>query len=124
MKKRIVPCDHGSHTLRVCEDILCPGMFKCRYYYCIQISLVCDGQKDCMYGDDEKGCTDLVCPGFLKCRGEMRCVGNDEFCDGHLDCLYSFDDELFCNQSYPENCQCEGYMFSCAPTKTYPYIIC
>ena len=123
MKKRIVTCDPGSHTMRVCEDILCPGMFKCRDYYCIQISLVCDGQKDCMDGDDEKGCTDLVCPGFLKCRGEIRCVGNDEICDGHIDCLHSFDDELFCNQSCPENCQCEGYMFSCPSIKSISDIL-
>ena len=123
MKKRIVPCDRSSHTMRVCEDILCPGMFKCRDYYCIQISLVCDRQQDCMYGDDEKGCTDLACPGFLKCRGEMRCVGNDEICDGHLDCLHSFDDELFCNQSCPESCKCEGYMFSCSSTKNISDIL-
>ena len=123
MKKHIVPCDHISHTMRTCVDILCPGMFKCRDYYCIQISLVCDGQQDCMYGDDEKGCRDLVCPGFLKCRGEMRCVGNDEICDGHIDCLHSFDDELICNQSYPESCKCEGYMFSCPSTKNISDIL-
>ena len=86
-------------------------MFKCRDYYCISMSALCDGQRDCLYGDDEDYCTSLVCPG-LKCRGENRCAGDEEICDGHPDCIHSFDDELFC-QNCPADCVCNGYMLVC-----------
>ena len=111
LSKHVAPCDHGF-TQKICGDILCPGMFKCKDYLCIHLSTVCDGQPDCLHGDDEKFCTSLVCPGFLKCRGEMRCVGLGEVCDGLLDCLYSFDDELICKPC-PESCECEGYVIVC-----------
>ena len=81
-------CDHGF-TKKICQGMLCPGMFKCKDYYCIHMSAVCDGQLDCLYGDDEKFCNSLICPGFLKCRGEMRCVGVEEMRDGTIDCRYS-----------------------------------
>ena len=109
--KNNIICDHGF-TKEICGDMLCPGMFKCKDYYCIHMSAVCDRHIDCLYGDDEKFCNSLVCPGFLKCRGEMRCVGVEEMCDGSIDCRYSFDDELLCN-SCPDNCECRGYMIVC-----------
>ena len=106
-----IPCNYGF-TKQICEDVLCPGMFKCNEYYCIRMSAVCDGQQDCLHGDDEDYCKSLFCPGFLKCRGEMRCVGQEEMCDGHPDCKQSFDDELICD-SCPDNCECQGYMMLC-----------
>ena len=114
-------CDHGF-TKEICQDMLCPGMFKCKDYYCIHMSAVCDGQIDCLYGDDEKFCNSFVCPGFLKCRGEMRCVGVEEICDGTIDCRYSFDDELRCNPC-PDNCECHGYMIVCLSSKNISNIL-
>ena len=102
---------------QVCGSILCAGMFKCKDYYCISMSAVCDGQRDCLYGDDEEFCTSLVCPGLLKCRGENRCVGHEEICDGHPDCIHSFDDELLCSNC-PTDCNCNGYMLVCRWLKT------
>ena len=114
------PCK--NFVKRICGSILCAGMFKCKDYYCISMSAVCDGQRDCLYGDDEEYCTALVCPGFLKCRGEDRCVGHEEMCDGHPDCIYSFDDELIC-QTCPETCVCKGYMSFCFSVKSESGII-
>ena len=104
-------CNSGS-TKDICSDIMCPGMFKCTGYYCIQMSNVCDGQSECLYGDDEAHCDRLVCPGSIKCRGENRCVGYEDVCDGTADCLYSFDDEVSCHIC-PNDCTCDGYMVFC-----------
>ena len=104
-------CNSGL-TKEICTDIICPGMFKCHGYYCIQMSSVCDGQSDCLYGDDEAYCDRLLCPGSVKCRGENRCVGFEELCDGSANCLYSFDDEITC-QACPDDCKCEGYTVFC-----------
>ena len=37
----------------ICPYMVCPGMFKCKSSYCIYMSLVCDGQKYCICGEDE-----------------------------------------------------------------------
>ena len=104
-------CNSGP-TTHICTDIMCPGMFKCHGYYCIPVSYVCDGQSDCLYGDDETYCDLLVCPGSIKCRGENKCVGSEDICDGIPNCLYSFDDEVSCDIC-PSDCRCDGYMISC-----------
>ena len=107
----ITPCNYGF-TKQICQDISCGRMFKCRSYYCIYMSSVCDGQRDCLYGDDEDACDNLFCPGQLKCRGENRCVSTSEVCDGYVDCLFSPDDEGTC-LSCPDECQCKGYVALC-----------
>ena len=96
----------------ICPYMVCPGMFRCKSSYCIYMSLVCDGQRDCIYGEDEASCTDLSCPGFLKCRGESRCVSPDQICDEHVDCILSFDDEIRCGFC-PTFCTCDGYLLYC-----------
>ena len=111
------PCNYGF-TKDICEHILCPGMYKCRDYYCIPVAAVCDGQNDCLYGDDETFCDRYHCPGFLKCRGENRCVSFDDVCDESLDCRYSPDDEVNCPPC-PEGCVCEGYMMTCEEMNTW-----
>ena len=97
---------------RICQNVACPEMFKCNNYYCIYMSAVCDGQYDCVEGDDEMNCPISSCPGLLKCRGEKRCVSKKEICDNHIDCLYSMDDETDCHIC-PRNCDCNGYSVSC-----------
>ena len=100
----------GRHI--ICPYMLCPGMFRCKSSYCIYMSLVCDGQKDCIYGEDEASCTNPSCPGFLKCRAESRCISPDQICDGHVDCILSFDDEITCGYC-PTFCTCASYLLYC-----------
>ena len=100
----------GRHSM--CSYMVCPGMFRCRSLYCIHMSLVCDAQRDCIYGEDEASCTKLSCPGFLKCRGESRCISPDQICDGNVDCIVSFDDEITCGYC-PPSCKCDGYLLYC-----------
>ena len=97
----------------ICSYMICPGMFRCRSLYCIHMSLVCDGQINCIYGEDEAACTNPSCPGFLKCRGESRCISPDQICDGIVDCSLSFDDEITCGYC-PTFCKCDGYLLYCA----------
>ena len=96
----------------ICSYMICPGMFRCISLYCIHMSLVCDGQHDCIYGEDEASCTNPSCPGFLKCRGESRCISPDQICDGNVDCILSFDDEITCGNC-PTFCRCDGYSLYC-----------
>ena len=99
-------------TSEICKDIICPGMFKCKNYYCIAMSAVCDEQPDCLYGEDESFCVDFICHGTLKCRGEFKCIGWDQVCNGNIDCTRSYDDEVGCTHC-PENCKCNGYILYC-----------
>ena len=112
------PCDYGS-TQHLCKYVECPGMFKCDQFYCLRMSSVCDGQRDCYRGQDENNCMNMTCPGLLKCRGEKRCVSNEEICDGHVDCLSSGDDEILC-RGCVHGCDCYGYMASCNTDEFLP----
>ena len=85
---------------RICQNVACPEIFRCRNYYCIYMSAVCAGQYDCVEGDDGIYCPTSSCPGLLKCRREKRCVSKKELCDKHIDCLYSMDDETDCKIVY------------------------
>ena len=102
----------NSLHMYLCLHVECPGMFKCNKYYCLHLSAVCDGQADCMHGDDEKNCSSLTCPGLLKCRGQNTCVSPPERCDDKVNCLHSYDDELFCREC-PPGCTCQGYSLVC-----------
>ena len=91
-------------------------MFKCDQYYCLHMSAVCDGHRDCLYGEDEKYCGNMTCPGLLKCRGEKRCVSDQEICDGNSDCLVSRDDEIMCGGCV-DGCECNVYTAFCDADK-------
>ena len=99
---------------QLCKDIACPGMFRCGELYCLRMSSVCDGQVDCLNGDDEEYCSNTSCPGLLKCRGEIRCLSAEQVCDGYVDCVSSFDDEITCMSSCPSSCLCHGYIIQCS----------
>ena len=113
-------CKINSHDMQcafsskddLCRSVTCSGMFKCQDFYCISMSSVCDGQIDCLHGEDEMSCFNLTCPGALKCRGENRCVGLEEVCNGKVDCIFSYDDEISCSKC-SDNCLCEGYILHC-----------
>ena len=108
-----------SVRLSMCHYMVCPGMFKCLdAIYCLELSLVCDGQKDCSFGEDEMSCSSVYCPGLLKCRGEIRCVSPEQICDGYTDCILSFDDEILCNNCPTNHCKCDGYLLYCTVSNT------
>ena len=100
-----------SHLLH-CRHVLCPGMFKCRHSYCIDIVAICDGVVDCPESEDESSCLNIYCPGMIKCRGESKCVPTWNICDGHTDCLLNQDDEATCYRCR-EYCKCNSYYIEC-----------
>ena len=106
------PCNYLIK--QICGSVLCPGMFRCKQFYFISMSALCDGQRDCLYRDDEEHCTYLLCRRFLKCRGENRCVGHEELC---VFCIHSFDDEFYCHNC-PADSDCNGYMLACRSIKS------
>ena len=112
VNRRSESCDFPINPYVLCHHVLCPGMFKCSKYICLPMSAICDGHKDCLFGEDEKFCGNLSCPGLLKCRGEARCLSDNEICDGEVNCLYSADDEINCTPC-PEGCECVGYSTMC-----------
>ena len=115
-------CQYEKHNypyqISSCATVSCPGKFKCPGSYCIPITYICDGENDCIFGEDEVHCDKLSCPGLLKCRGETRCIAEDQICDGNQDCTFSFDDEVFCDHC-PEFCVCSAYKLSCFVNNTF-----
>ena len=115
-------CQYKKHNnpyqISSCTKVSCPGKFKCPGSYCIPITYICDGENDCIFGEDEVHCNKLSCPGLLKCRGETRCIAEDQICDGNRDCTFSFDDEVFCDHC-PELCVCSAYKLSCFVNNTF-----
>ena len=77
------------------------------------MSLVCDGQIDCIYGEEKASCTNPSCPGFLRCRGESRCISPDQICYRIIDCILSLDGKITCAHC-PTFCKCDGYLLYCA----------
>ena len=115
---KVSQCELSARS-GICYWMGCPGMFRCYgTSYCLQLSLVCDGQKDCTFGDDEVSCSRGHCPGLLKCHGEVRCVSPEQICDGYTDCILSFDDEILCNNCPTDHCICDGYLSHCIVNNT------
>ena len=83
-------------------------MFKCPKAYCILSRLVCDGNNDCPYGEDENAniCRNksVSCSGYFKCKNGY-CLSVDKVCDGTVDCDGSADDERHCNYAH-SNLEC------------------
>ncbi len=52
------PAGFDEDHVHNCKDRLCADMFKCRgTNTCIHLGNVCDGQTDCLFGDDEYYCS-------------------------------------------------------------------
>ena len=108
-------CGMGTH-LQYCQQVKCPGMFKCSDSYCIDIENVCDEKADCLGFEDEMLCFNLSCPGMLRCRGQSRCVSPWKICDGYINCPVTLDDEMDCDNC-PDHCKCDNYTFICEYTR-------
>jgi len=100
----------------LCPNVTCsPNEFTCRNGKCISLSHICDGDKDCFYGDDELNCTTTttnpptttsttvsttitttLCTGF-KCSSDNQCFSSEKYiCDGYKDCKVLGEDESCC----------------------------
>ena len=106
----VVPYRDGRH-LRLCAPVGCKSsQYKCPESYCISIVRLCDGVRDCPYGEDEASCPPegkpLLCPGMFKCKNG-QCIHQDQVCDGKLDCPTEGNDEMVCDTpACPQECRC------------------
>ena len=110
--KNVMDVSFDYNLLLNCKHVLCPGMFKCRQSYCIDIVAICDGIIDCPGSEDESMCLDLHCPAMIKCRAETKCVPTWKVCDGVFDCTLNKDDEAAC-YTCPNSCSCHSYYMEC-----------
>lgn len=113
-------CRNGAHLAR-CSSMQCVGVFKCPRSYCLPLHKVCDGQPDCLGGQDELDCEKFVCPdGSLKCRASPTCVHQQQLCDGSIQCPKG-DDELYClTEACPSECTCSKEHAYCRLGKRFP----
>ena len=56
---------NSSLMYLICPLVGCPGWFRCNFSYCMDISSVCDGQIDCINGEDENSCSSYIVQGYL-----------------------------------------------------------
>ena len=89
-------CRNGAH-LEHCKHFECSRRFKCPDSYCIPHRRLCDGEVDCINGEDEALCSNYSCPGMLHCSGHTFCVHQSEVCNDQVECPLG-DDEIGCGQ--------------------------
>ncbi|XP_014669939.1 PREDICTED: sortilin-related receptor-like isoform X2 [Priapulus caudatus] len=96
-------CRHSEHNTTTAAPATCdPIQFRCEEGsspQCILGAFVCDKEKDCKNGEDEKDCPEGgMCQGeMFPCLFSAGCLSNDQLCDGHKDCIDG-SDEVFCDK--------------------------
>jgi low-density lipoprotein receptor-related protein 1 (alpha-2-macroglobulin receptor) len=98
------------------------GMFECATIiglsHCVHQKYLCDGEKDCLDGSDEKLAPDGPCSAGcdqttnFSCDGS-RCIERTSLCDGTVNCVDESDED-------PINCPnmtCTENQFQCKVTK-------
>ena len=112
---QMLSCRNGEHLFR-CDFFPCPSpLIKCHLSYCIPVSYICDGHKDCPENDDETNCNsvEIKCPGMLRCKNST-CVHMQNVCDGIVDCHDTADDEQLCAyDNCQSGCTCVGPIYQC-----------
>ena len=119
-------CHNGGHLLH-CSMVECSGFYKCPMSYCLPLSRVCDGSKDCPGGEEERNCPSvpMLCAGMLRCKGSGGCVHQSHVCDGIIDCPVYGDDEWSCDTAEcPAGCHCQTASLYCVSTTLASPIDC
>ena len=104
-------CPNGQHLID-CENFQSSGYFKCHSSYCVPVQYVCDGELDCITGEDEHDCFNMSCPGLFRCSSAFHCLPQSLVCNGQVDCSLTADDELSCS-SCQQHCTCTAHTAVC-----------
>ncbi len=107
--------DSASLHLFYCEHFQCPSYYKCPDSYCVPVRHLCDGIRNCPYGEDEALCgEEKTCAGLFRCLGEDLCLALVDICDNRCHCKLTCDDERLCDEPFcPGKCFCIGYLIHC-----------
>ncbi|XP_041436835.1 transmembrane serine protease 2 L homeolog isoform X2 [Xenopus laevis] len=83
------------------------------YYTCIYAYQMCDGVRQCYYGDDELNCDTRTTTAYCekRCGSSVSCVLSSQWCDGESDCPYG-EDEMSCVRLYGADFQLQVYYTS------------
>ena len=79
----------------------CPSENKC-----ISKSLICDGVKHCLNGEDELKCSTKYCTDYFqspkwKCPGnQTKCISLEKVCNGNIDCENNEDEGEICTKGF------------------------
>ena len=116
-------CKDGTH-LGECIEINCTNSYKWPNSYCILYHRVCDGNIDCIHGEDEEHCDEYICKGLLRCLDTKVCVHPTQVCDAVKHCPNADDEELCEASLCPHSCNCLSYSIICSTdtAKTFPVI--
>ena len=113
--KILKQCRNGAHLYN-CTKFQCSEYYKCSMSYCIPFNLICNGEWDCPWGDDEENCYSYACPNLFKCKNQTKCLHFSKYCDKNKDCIFG-NDEIWCIPSSvpvcPHKCQCFAQSHIC-----------
>ncbi len=117
-------CRNGYH-LTHCKSFQCSHAFKCPQAYCIPYKYLCNGQRECINGEDELNCETFTkrCVGLFKCANSSICIHATEVCDEKHDCVLGHD-EIICvpaEARCPLHCSCFLLAASCSGDKGVEY---
>lgn len=70
--------------------------FLCQTGECIQLSFLCDGNPDCVNGQDEFNCQNHTCHHMEFRCNSGTCIAAVWECDGEIDCADGSDEHNTC----------------------------
>lgn len=87
----------------------CPGnsYFCFKEKNCISLVQVCNGIKDCLFGEDEENCMNVV---YFECKDEKLNIPYQFVCDFIYDCQDK-SDETFCGKVNENNATSKKLIF-------------